>query len=90
MDDFESDILAWEEQLSSEERDARDATRAWVSSRFLPRITQVGCLFGRKEMKRVGLKGQETWRGGGGGLGGGRGIRGLKEICPSGMVLGEK
>eukprot|EP00884_Botryococcus_braunii_P014247 jgi/Botrbrau1/22823/Bobra.0132s0146.1 len=38
--DFESDILAWEGQLSSEERDARDATRAWVSSRFLPRITK--------------------------------------------------
>lgn len=38
--DLEQDILAWEGLLAPEETAARDAVRAWVDTRFAPRITE--------------------------------------------------
>ncbi len=38
--DLEHDILAWEGLLAPEETAARDAVRAWVNTRFAPRITE--------------------------------------------------
>jgi len=38
--DLVHDILAWEGALAPEETAARDAVRAWVAARFLPRITE--------------------------------------------------
>ena len=38
--DLEQDILAWDGLLAPEETAARDAVRAWVDTRFAPRITE--------------------------------------------------
>jgi hypothetical protein len=38
--DLVHDILAWEGALAPEETAARDAVRAWVAARFMPRITE--------------------------------------------------
>src|SRR5690348_395336 len=37
---LDQDLLAIEHLLSEEERAARDAVRAWVRSRFLPKLTE--------------------------------------------------